>query len=152
MSSSSDYLTYYLWKRRRIFKKYLNACECLQIDPSVIYSDDYIEHRANQGLSVYSNNESILKKYNKNARWLMNNYYRCFKFGYSFDKYCAKLVQKGILIVDVNEEAIENKDITTNWLSCWKKYKWKNFGIICCVCAGVVLSISLILAFTLNKN
>ncbi|MCL1945251.1 MAG: hypothetical protein FWF56_05570 [Firmicutes bacterium] len=137
-NTSGDYLILKLWKRIReknreekyrkelqersmLFKKYLNACECIQIDPSMIYNEDYIVDRANQGLQVYSDDESAIEEWDTNVMWIMDNYYGCLKL-YSFDEYCEKLIRNGIIIIDIDEETLENKDITTNWL-----YRWENF-------------------------
>jgi hypothetical protein len=86
------------------FRKYLIACEYLQIDPAKIYDVDFIRKRIEtvriQWDKTYEYNQ--IKKLNKILKWFEKNYVRLVKrgfFGYNFANKCEKLVSKGKLIL-----------------------------------------------------
>ena len=81
------------------YKKYLIACEYLQIDPSHYYSVDFVRKRVDYALSKWDYNNLGYKKFKRNVIWLKRNYKYCAGLWYGFVKKSEKYVRKGKLIV-----------------------------------------------------
>ena len=81
------------------YKRFLIACEYLQIDPSHSYPIDYVRDRVNYALSCWSGNEAEYRKFRKNVVWLRRNYRACAGIWYGFVKKSKKLTNKGHLVV-----------------------------------------------------
>ena len=84
------------------FKKYLIACEYLQIDPTKVYELEFIKQRIVTVRSQWFESDGIaqVKKLNKRLNWFENNYLKLAKKGfwnYGFTERSEKLSNKGKL-------------------------------------------------------
>ena len=102
-------------KKEADFKKYLIACEYLQIEPAKVYELDYIKNRIEIVRSHWNELDKVeeIKKLNQSLDWLEKNYVRVTKKDFStygFAKECDILAQKGELIIhegSINETYVK---------------------------------------------
>jgi len=137
--------------RAEKFKKYLIACEYLQIDPAKVFELNFIKTRIENVRSHWNDFGEIeeLKKLNKNLKWLENNYFKVTKEGFSiykFAKECDKLVRKGKLKIhegSVNETYVKCELSQKNYDFYSRNLK-RNALIVISVVFGCVLIYMLI--------
>ena len=112
------------------YKRYLIACEYLQIDPSKIYVQEFIDRRADYALSLWSEQDDSkqLKKLGKILKWFKKNYGKLISekwTGYKFADRAAKEIAKGKFTLHpetVNAEYQKRELTQTNYDS----KKWYN--------------------------
>ena len=153
MSNSSSTIAAVAAARAINFKKYLIACEYLQIDPAKACELDFIKTRIEIVRSHWNESNKVedLKKLNKSLKWLEKKYVRVTKKGftiYNFTKKCDKLVRKGKLIIhegSVNETYVKCELSQKNY-DFYSKNKKRNAFII----LGVMLVIILLTIIVTN--
>ena len=152
MSSSESAAVAIIAVRNVYFKKYLLACEYLQIEPAKVYESDFIKTRIEIVRSQWSELDGFeeFKKLNKSLKWFEKHYYKMTKNGFSifkFAKTCDKLVHKGKLIIhegSVNESYVKCK-LSQNNYDSYSRHVKRNAIIV----IGVVL-IFILLTAVLN--
>ena len=148
MTSSSSAVAAIIAVRAVKFKKYLIACEYLQIDPAKVYELDFIKTRIEIVRSYWSELSEIenIKKLNKSLKWLEKNYNRITRKGFSIYKFaekCDKLVHKGKLKIHeetVNETYVKCELSKKNY-DFYSIYKKRNALIV----IGIMLVIMLLM-------
>ena len=96
-------------------KKYLIACEYLQINPAKVYDLEFIKERIEMVCAHWSKSDEIkqVEKLNKTLKWFEKNYIRLATKGFSnqdFANKFEKLANKGKLIIhegSVNETYVK---------------------------------------------
>ncbi|MDR3263411.1 MAG: hypothetical protein LBT30_03790 [Clostridiales bacterium] len=91
------------------YKRYLIACEYLQIDPTFEYSVEDINNRIKFALSQWAaeENQNDYKKFRKTLLWLLKSYKYCVGWWYGFVKKSKKLLDKGQLIINIDTVSLE---------------------------------------------
>lgn len=82
------------------FKKFLIACEYMQIDPSKIHNQDFISQRIGVVLSQWDekyDDPKDVKKINKLLKWFDKNYTWLIGKWYLFARRCERMMAKGQL-------------------------------------------------------
>ena len=148
MSSSGSAAAAIIAVREANFRKYLIACEYLQIEPAKVYELDFIKTRIEIVRSHWGEFSEIeeLKKLNKSLNWLEKNYNRVTRKGFSiykFAKRCDKLIHKGKLKIHegtVNETYVK-REISRKNYDFYSRNKKRNALIV----IGVVIVIMLLM-------
>ena len=146
MSSASYVATTAIAVREANFRKYLIACEYLQIDPGKVHESDFIKTRIETVRSQWGEPSEIekLKKLNKSLKWLEKKYFKVTKKRfYNFAKRCDKLVHKEKLKIhdgSINETYVKCDLSQKNYDFYSRNVKKRAFIII-----GVVLVIILLI-------
>ena len=146
MSSSGSVVAAIVAVRAAKFKKYLIACEYLQIEPAKVYGLDFIKTRIENVRSHWNELDEVkeLKKLNKRLKWLEKNYFRVTKEGFSiykFAKKCDKFVHNGKLKIhegSVNETYVKCELSQKNY-DFYSKNKKRRALIVIGVIFGIVL-------------
>ena len=137
--------------RAKNFKRYLIACEYLQIEPNKVHELEYIKSRIETVRSQWnvSDGAEELKKLDKSLKWLINNYIRVTRNGFSiykFVKRCDKLVHKGKLMIhegSVNETYVKCRLSQINYDFYSKNIKRNVFIAICVILAFMLIMLLL---------
>ena len=82
------------------YKRYIVACEYLQVDPSKIYEKEFIDQRTDYILSQWSEEDDAkqLKKLEKSLKWFKKSYDKLVstkQTDFNFANRCAKEIVKG---------------------------------------------------------
>ena len=82
------------------YKRYVIACEYLQIDPSKTYEKEFVDQRVEYALSQWSEQDDAkqLKKLEKSLKWFKKSYNKLVSAkltDFNFANRCAKEISKG---------------------------------------------------------
>ena len=128
-------------------KKYLIACEYLQIDPAKVYDLDFIKARIEIACAHWSKSDEM-KKLNKTLQWFEKNYISLTKKGFLNQDYAnkfEKLANKGKLKI---HEGSVNETYAKCDL-CQKNYEYysrkKRTLYVLCVVSAIICVLSAII-------
>ena len=101
------------------YKKYVIACEYLQIDPSKVYEKEFIDRQVESVLSQWSeqDGEKQFKRLQKSLNWFKKSYTKLIGIKwtqFNFSSRCAKEIAKGKMTLHegtVNDEYLK-KELT----------------------------------------
>ena len=140
--------------RAENFKKYLIACEYLQIDPAKVYDLDFLITRIEIVRTHWSKSDEIkqVKKLYKRLKWFEKKYLRLVKKGfgnYNFANECEIVVNKGKI-------KIHEGTVNDTYVKCELSQKNYDFYLryvkkLVFIVFGVLLVIILIAAFLLSN-